>query len=89
MFWCPNSDSNRDWTVFETVASANWATGAYEARVTGSGIVPHPYCNVAMHTELPSLRSCQAELSGSIQYQIWWVLSQQMPDRDGFVVTHG
>ena len=24
----PRSDSNRHWTVFETVASANWATGA-------------------------------------------------------------
>jgi hypothetical protein len=79
MFWCPNSDSNRDWTVFETVASANWATGACEARVTRSGIVPHLYCNVAMHTEL----------SGSIQYQILQVLSRQMPDHDGFVVTHG
>ena len=26
----PRSDSNRHWTVFETVASANWATGACE-----------------------------------------------------------
>ena len=25
---CPGSDSNRHWTVFETVASADWATGA-------------------------------------------------------------
>ena len=24
----PGSDLNRHWTVFETVASANWATGA-------------------------------------------------------------
>jgi hypothetical protein len=29
------------------------------------------------------------ELSGSIQYQILQVLSRQMPDHDGFVVTHG
>lgn len=27
----PRSDSNRHWTVFETVASANWATGACTA----------------------------------------------------------
>ncbi len=27
-FACPGSDSNRHLTVFETVASANWATGA-------------------------------------------------------------
>lgn len=28
---CPRSDSNRHWTGFESVASANWATGANAA----------------------------------------------------------
>ena len=31
----PRSDSNRHWTVFETVASANWATGASDPNDSG------------------------------------------------------
>ena len=31
---CPRSDSNRHWTGFESVASANWATGARRVSVS-------------------------------------------------------
>ncbi len=50
----PRSDSNRHWTVFETVASANWATGACNPNDTA-------------RPEGPDVRSEPARSDGSEQ----------------------
>lgn len=55
----PGSDLNRHWTVFETVASANWATGA----CSGRGYRVHRAVSVVAYRGAMSKRSITRKLS--------------------------
>ncbi len=80
MTGCPGWDSNPHWTVFETVASADWATGAKAAqpyRRATSVPVPASLCRVSAPEETAARRVVIAEDEALIRLDLAEMLGEE------------